>query len=144
MAVIPGISFNNFKHHWEGFWLYHHDMFRQIREMLEGAREVDLEMLIKDPSGPIMVTIGLELLDMSVAGLGILDRSGMVMSSRTKESIRNDDIICLFNGVYQPCILHRKGPHYSFVSTCRMSSFQEDIAEERSFEGYEVRRLVLV
>jgi len=145
MAVIPGISFSNFKHHWEGFWgVYHHDIFRQIREMLEGAREVDLEMLIKDPSGPIMVTIGLELLDMSVAGLGILDRSGMVMSSRTKESIRNDDIICLFNGVYQPCILHRKGPHYSFVSTCRMSSFQEDIAEERSFEGYEVRRLVLV
>jgi hypothetical protein len=80
----------------------------------------------------------------AVTGLGILDSSGMVMSSRTNEPIQIDDVICLFNGINQPCILRRKGPHYKFVSVCRMSSFQEDIAEERSFKGYEVRRLVLV
>ncbi|PVH71694.1 hypothetical protein DL98DRAFT_520927 [Cadophora sp. DSE1049] len=144
-TVLPGISLSNFKRHWESFWkVYHDDVFRPIREMLEGAKEVDLEVLMKDESGTMIVAIGSELLDMSATGLGILNSSGLVMSSRTNEPIQIDDIICLFNGINQPCILRRKGPHYKFLSVCRMSSFHEDIIEERSFKGYEVRRLVLV
>jgi hypothetical protein len=54
-TVLPGISLSNFKHHWESFWeVYHNDVYRPTREMLEGAKEVDLEVLMKGESGTMI------------------------------------------------------------------------------------------
>jgi hypothetical protein len=62
-TVLPGISLSNFKHHWESFWeVYHDDVFRPIREMLEGVKGVDLEVLMKDESGTMIVAIGCEFI----------------------------------------------------------------------------------
>lgn len=144
-SVVPGISLSHFQYHWERFWPgYLDEPFGPVREMIEGEKEVDLTELHRGYLGVFVVGIGNELLKMSTSGLGILDNSGMVTTTRTDEPVRNDDIICLLNGIDQPCILRQNGLHYSFVAGCGMTSFQTESVAEAAFEGYETRRIVLV